>query len=87
MRRSEHKILAVSNQARGTDLHTQHVGGRPPADDINAEIITVLRKFPCPSVRTIADSLNIPASTIYTHLVEEIDFKIFTSLGTPHINY
>jgi hypothetical protein len=45
--------------------------------------ISVLRKFPFSSVRTIADSLNIPVSTIYTHLVEKIDLGIFLFRWVP----
>jgi hypothetical protein len=47
-----------------TGLQIQHVGGRPLRDDIDAEIISVLRKFPFSSVRTIDDSLNILVSTV-----------------------
>jgi hypothetical protein len=37
-------------------------------------------------MRTIADSLNISASTIYIHLVEKIGFKNFViSLDSSHI--
>jgi hypothetical protein len=60
-----------------TDLQTQHVGGRPLLDDIDAEVRSVLRKFPFSSVRTIGDSLNIPAVTVYPHLVEKIGHKLF----------
>jgi hypothetical protein len=33
-----------------TDLQTQHVGKPPPLDDIDAEIVSVLRKFPFSSL-------------------------------------
>jgi hypothetical protein len=35
------------------------------------------------SVPTIVDSLNIPASTIYSHLVERVDLKISYFAGFP----
>jgi hypothetical protein len=69
-----------------TDLQTQHVGGRPHLDDVDAEIISVLLKLPFSSVRTTADSLNIHASRIYTHLAEKIGLDIFPLLVSPHIN-
>jgi hypothetical protein len=47
-----------------TDLRMQYVGGRPLLDDIDPEILSFLRKYPFSSVRTIAESLEIPASTI-----------------------
>jgi hypothetical protein len=34
-------------------------------------------------VRTIAESLNIPDSTIYTHLVEKIGLKIVSIRWIP----
>jgi hypothetical protein len=58
-----------------TDVQTQHVSGRPPLDHVGAEMLSLLRKFPFPSVRTIADSLNIHVSTIYSYLVERIGLR------------
>jgi DNA-binding transcriptional MerR regulator len=69
---------------RRTDLPTQHVGGRPSLKDNNIEILSFLRKCPFPSVRTIADSLKIPASRLYCHLVERIGFKNFLVRWVPH---
>jgi hypothetical protein len=60
-----------------TDLGTQHAVGRPSLGDIDADILSILGKYPFFSVRTIAGSLGIPVSTIYFHLVEKIGFKIF----------
>jgi hypothetical protein len=65
-----------------TDLRTPHAHGRPPVDDIDAEILSLLRKYPFSSVRAIADSLEIPASIIY--LVEKIGLKIFLLRWVPH---
>jgi hypothetical protein len=49
------------------DLTTQHAGGRPPLDDIDTELLSVLSPSPFSWVRTIADSLGIPESTGYWH--------------------
>ena len=68
-----------------TDLATQHVGGRPPLDDTDAEILSVLHTSPFSSVRTIADSMGIPASTVYFHLVEKIGFKNYFLRWVPHM--
>jgi DNA-binding transcriptional MerR regulator len=59
-----------------TDLRTQHAGGRPPLDDIDADILSFFRKYPFSSVQTIAESLEISASTTYSHLVEKNGLKI-----------
>jgi hypothetical protein len=67
-------------------FQTQDIGERPPLDDIDVEIRPVLRKFQFASVRMIADSLNIPVSTIYPRLVETIDLQIFASFDSPRIN-
>jgi hypothetical protein len=60
-----------------TDLQTRPVGGRPPLDGIDAEMMPVLWKFAFSSVKMIAGSLNIPASMICTHLLEKIGRKDF----------
>jgi hypothetical protein len=39
--------------------------------------------FRLSSLPTVADSLNIPASTIYSHLVERVDSKISPFAGFP----
>jgi hypothetical protein len=70
-----------------TRLQAQHVGGRPPLDDVDTEISSLIREFPFPSVRTITDSQSIPACPIYSHLVQRIGPKTFpTWLGSPHVN-
>jgi hypothetical protein len=56
-------------------LTTQHVGGRPPLDDTDIEILSILRISPFSWVRAVADSLGIPASTVLWHFVEKIGFK------------
>jgi hypothetical protein len=67
------------------DLTNQHSAGRSPLDDIDAEILVALRKFPFSSVRTIGDSLGIPASIVYSHLVERIGFKNYILQWVPHM--
>jgi hypothetical protein len=66
------------------DLTTKHVGGRPPLDDTDTEIRSVLRKSPFSWVRTIADTLGTPAFKVYWHLVEKIGFKNYFLLWVPH---
>jgi hypothetical protein len=68
-----------------TDLTTQRVGGRSSLDDTDAEILSVLRISPFSWVPTIADSLGIPASTVYLHLVEKIGFKTYFLRWVPHM--
>jgi hypothetical protein len=68
-----------------TDLTTPHVDGRPHLDDTDAEILSVLRISPFSLGRTIADSLSIPASTAYSHLVEKFGFKNNFVLWVPHM--
>jgi hypothetical protein len=68
-----------------TDLTTQRVGRRPYLDDAGPEIPSVLRISPFFSVRTIADSLDIPASAVYLHLVEKIGFKNHFLRWVPHM--
>jgi hypothetical protein len=68
-----------------TDLTTQHIRGKPYLDDTDAEILSVLRMSPFSSVRTIADSLGISASTVYLHLVENIGFKNYFLRWVPHM--
>jgi hypothetical protein len=66
-----------------TDLRTQHAGGRPPLGNIDAEILSLLRKYPCSSLRTIAESLEIPDSTVYSHFVGKIGLKMFLLSWVP----
>jgi hypothetical protein len=60
-----------------TDLQTQHAGERPPLNDTDAKILSLLRKYPFFSVRTIAESLEIPALIIYSYLVQKIGLHNF----------
>jgi hypothetical protein len=67
------------------NMTTQHMGRRPTLDDTDAEILSIHRRSPFPSVRTIADSLDIPASTVYFHLVEKIGFKNYLLRWVSHL--
>jgi hypothetical protein len=67
------------------DLTTQHVGGIPYLRDTDPEILSVFRISPFSSVRTITDSLGIPASTVYLHLVEKIGFNNYFLRWVRHI--
>jgi hypothetical protein len=67
------------------DLTSQHSGGQPMLDDLDAEILSALRTFPFSSVRTIDDSRGMPASIVYSHLVERIGFKNYLLRWVPHM--
>jgi hypothetical protein len=45
----------------------------------------LLGEFPFSSLRAIADSLNFPASTVYSHLVEKTGPKDFLLRWVPHM--
>jgi hypothetical protein len=64
-----------------TDLKTQHVGGRPYLDEPDAEIPSVLRISPFSSVRTIADSLGIPGSTVFCTSSKRLGSTMTSSVG------
>jgi hypothetical protein len=59
----------------------QHAGGRTHLDNIDAKIVSLRRKYPFRLVQTITQSLEIPASTIYSHLVEQIALKFSDFVG------
>jgi hypothetical protein len=66
------------------DLRTQSPSGRPSLDDIDTEILLLVRKYPFFSVRTIPESLEITASIIYRHSVKKICLKIVLLRWVPH---
>jgi hypothetical protein len=66
-----------------TDLRTQHAGGRPPFNDIDAEILSFRRKYPLSSVRTITESLEISVSTIYFIWLRKLVLEISYFIGFP----
>jgi hypothetical protein len=75
----------VSKGLMVEDSQPRHGCGRPYLDDTDAEILSVLRISPFSSVQTIADSLGIPASMVYLHLVEKIGFKDYFLRWVPHM--
>jgi DNA-binding transcriptional ArsR family regulator len=70
---------------RRTDLENVSSSGRQLLDDVDAEIISALRKYPFASVRSIADSTGIAPSTVYSHLVEQLGFRNYILRCLPHI--
>jgi hypothetical protein len=69
-----------------TDPRAQHAGGRPLFHDINAEILSLLRKYPFSSVRTIAESREIPVSTIFFIWSRKLVLKISYFVGSRYPN-
>jgi hypothetical protein len=58
-----------------SDLSDQPSSGRPPLEDIDARILQTLEAEPWSSVRTIAEFLKIPASTVHLHLTTSLNMK------------
>jgi hypothetical protein len=58
-----------------SDLSDRPNSGRAPVEDIDARIRPVLEAEPWSSVRTIAEFLKIPASTVYLHLTTSLNMK------------
>jgi hypothetical protein len=83
MHPAEHKILATSTQAGANRPHDTTCWRETNLDDTDAEIRSVLRISPFSVVRTIADSLGIPVSTVYLPLVEKIGFKNYFLRWVP----
>jgi hypothetical protein len=59
------------------DLHDEIRTGRPPLDDLDAKILTILDKSPFESANSIADTLGVANSTILLHLHNSIGFRSF----------
>jgi hypothetical protein len=58
-----------------SDLSDRQNSGRSPLEDIDARILQVLEAEPWSSVRTIAEFLKIPASTVHFHLTTFLNRK------------
>jgi hypothetical protein len=43
-------------------------GRRPSLDNIDAEIFSLVGKYPVASIRVIAEALAVSGSTVYSHL-------------------
>jgi hypothetical protein len=58
-----------------SDLSDRPSSGRPTFEDIDDRILQVLEAEPWPSVRTIAEFLKIPSSTVQLHLNTSLNMK------------
>jgi hypothetical protein len=67
-----------------SDLSNRPSSGRRPLEDIDARILQVLEAEPWSSVRTIAEFLKIPASTVHLHLVTSLNMKSRHFKWVPH---
>jgi hypothetical protein len=67
------------------DLHDEIRTGRPPLDDLDAKILTILNKYPFESARLISETLCIVYSTILLHSHDSIGFKSFHLYWVPYL--
>jgi hypothetical protein len=58
-----------------SDLSDRPNSGQLPLEDIDARILQVLEAEPWSSIRTIAEFLKIPASTVHLHLPTSLNMK------------
>jgi hypothetical protein len=66
------------------DLSDRPSSGRLPLEDIDARILQVLEAEPWSSVRTIVESLKIPASAVNLHLITPLNMKSRHFKGVTH---
>jgi hypothetical protein len=66
-----------------SDLSDRPSSGRPPLGDIDVGILQVLEVEPWSSVRTVAEFLKIPTSTVHLHLTTFLNMKTDISNGFP----
>jgi hypothetical protein len=59
------------------DLHDEIRTGRSPLDDLNANVLAILDKYPFESARSITDTLRLAHSTMLLHLHDSIGFRSF----------
>jgi hypothetical protein len=73
----ENKVKYWPHQMKlhGSDLSDRPSSGRSPLEDLDARILQVVEAEPWFSVRTIAEFLKIPASTVYLHLTTSPNMK------------
>lgn len=57
---------------------------RPSDHKIDEEIVKCLDETPTASVRQIADTINVPKSTVYRHLTEDLGYKFRNVRWIPH---
>jgi hypothetical protein len=67
-----------------SDLSNQPSSDRLPLEEIDARILQVLEAESWFSIRTIAEFLKIPASTVHLHLTTSFDMKSRLVKGVPH---
>lgn len=58
--------------------------GRPSDHKIDEEIVKCLDETPTASVRQIADTINVPKSTVYRHLTQDLGYKFRNVRWIPH---
>jgi hypothetical protein len=56
-----------------TNLQNKHSRGRPPVDDVDAQILAMLANRPSSSVLSIADAVGHPSSTIHVHMEQRLN--------------
>jgi hypothetical protein len=59
------------------ELHDEICIGRPPLDDLDSKILTILDKSPFESARSRAERLGVDRATVLEHLHTSIGFKSF----------
>jgi hypothetical protein len=67
-----------------SDLNDRSSSTRTPLEDIDARILQALEAEPSSSIRTIAEFLKIPASTVYLHLTTSLNVKSRHFKWVPH---
>jgi hypothetical protein len=67
------------------DLHDKICTGRPPLDDLNAKILSILDKSPFELACSIAERLRVDHATVLEHLHISIGFKLFHLRWVPHL--
>jgi hypothetical protein len=67
-----------------SDLSHRPSSGWPPLEDIDTRILQVLEAEPWPSVRTIAEFLTIPGSTVHLYRITSLNMKNRHFKWVPH---
>jgi hypothetical protein len=67
------------------NLHDEIRTGRLPLDDVDANILAFLNKFPFESARSISERLRISHVTVLNYLYLSIVFKSFHLLWVRHL--
>jgi hypothetical protein len=67
------------------DLFSTHSAGRPALDHIDAMIFDAITKEPFHSVRSLAERVGFPTTTVYRHLTDNLGFHSYISKWIPHM--